>query len=367
MNTKVNLTLPMGTGVAAAGLKRWLTPVILTLVAGLFYTYATAARATEGGAYPDLRDGLYAEMKTDRGTILLELFYNQTPLTVTNFAGLARGKMVTNIRQGGKFYDGLVFHRVIPDFMIQGGDPLGNGTGGPGYRFPDEFHPDLRHDRPGVLSMANSGPGTNGSQFFITHKATPWLDFKHTVFGRVVKGQDVVDSIRKGDRIRGVSILPKGDDAGSFPLDQDGFDAILNKRAAAEKAEQRGNRRRFEAKMRKQYPDAVATDAGVMYVRVKQGNGPAAGKGARVSVHYTGRLTDGKKFDSSRDRGRPFHFTLGAREVIPGWDIGVAGMKKGEVRTLLIPYDLAYGERGYPGVIPPKAALVFDVELVAFQ
>ena len=318
-------------------------------------------------AYAGLKEGLYAEIKTDRGIILLELYYKRAPLTVANFAGLATGTMETNSRKGQKFYDGLIFHRVIPDFMIQGGDPEGTGRGGPGYRFPDEFHPDLKHDGPGVLSMANSGPGTNGSQFFITHKATPWLDFKHTVFGRVVKGQTVVDTVEQGDRMQTVTIIARGKDAASFQVGQAGFDAVLNKKSADKKALLKTEMATFEKEMLAKNPDAVKTDSGLMYVPIKPGSGPAAAKGARVSVHYTGVLANGKKFDSSRDRGRPFRFSLGAGEVIPGWDIGIAGMKKGEIRRLLIPYHLAYGERGYPGVIPPKATLIFDVELVDFK
>ncbi|MBQ9872919.1 MAG: peptidylprolyl isomerase [Thermoguttaceae bacterium] len=130
-----------------------------------------------------------ATIETQRGTIKLELYADKAPKTVANFEKLANSK----------FYDGLTFHRVIPDFMIQGGCPLGTGTGGPGYTFDDEFHPDLRHDGPGILSMANAGPNTNGSQFFITHVPCPWLDGKHSVFGRVIEGQDVVDTIAKGD------------------------------------------------------------------------------------------------------------------------------------------------------------------------
>ncbi|MEH0022688.1 MAG: peptidylprolyl isomerase [Desulfobacter sp.] len=320
-----------------------------------------------GDQQVDLKDGLYAEMKTSRGTILLELYYKRAPLTVTNFAGLAKGTMKTASRQGQKFYDGLVFHRVISDFMIQGGDPDGNGTGGPGYAFPDEFHPDLKHDGAGVLSMANSGPGTNGSQFFITHKATPWLDFKHTVFGKVVNGQDVVDAIRKGDRIETVAIVARGKEAEAFRADQAGFDAILAQKGKERSALLKAEMRQFEKEMRQKNPDAVKTDSGLMYVPVKPGSGPAAAKGNRVSVHYTGVLANGKKFDSSRDRGQPISFTLGAKEVIKGWDLGITGMKKGEMRRLLIPYPLAYGERGYPGVIPPKATLIFDVELVDFK
>lgn len=314
-----------------------------------------------------LKDGLYARMTTDRGTILIELFFKKVPMTVTNFTALAAGKMDTSSRTGLKFYDGLTFHRVIPDFMIQGGDPEGTGTGGPGYKFSDEFHPDLKHDGPGVLSMANSGPGTNGSQFFITHKATPWLDFKHTVFGKVVAGMDVVNAIQKNDRIITVDIIAKGEAAQAFQMDQAGFDAILKGQSAQNETSKKEEMARFQTQMRKKNPDALSLDSGLMYVPIQSGSGPSVSKGAVVQVHYTGVLSNGKKFDSSRDRGQPISFTLGRGEVIPGWDIGIEGMKKGEMRRLLIAYPLAYGEGGYPGVIPPKATLIFDVELVDFK
>lgn len=173
-----------------------------------------------------LPDGLYARIHTSRGEILCRLFFAQTPLTVCNFAGLAEGKLNTRLRAGQPFYDGLMFHRVIPDFMIQGGCPLGNGTGGPGYNFRNEIVAGLRHDGPGILSMANAGPDTNGSQFFITHRETPWLDGKHTVFGRVMEGQEVVDAIRQGDAIERVVILRRGTAAEEFTADQAMFDAL---------------------------------------------------------------------------------------------------------------------------------------------
>ncbi|HWP24238.1 MAG TPA: peptidylprolyl isomerase [Candidatus Binatia bacterium] len=152
------------------------------------------------GESTDPKGPLYATLKTSMGDIVVRLFEDKAPRTVANFVGLATGtKEWLDAKTGEKvkrpLYNGTIFHRVIPGFMIQGGDPLGNGTGGPGYRFEDEFHADLRHDKPGILSMANAGPNTNGSQFFITQKATPWLDGRHSVFGEVVKGQNVVDAI----------------------------------------------------------------------------------------------------------------------------------------------------------------------------
>ncbi|MGI9256646.1 MAG: peptidylprolyl isomerase [Salinispira sp.] len=172
-------------------------------------------------------DGLYAQIDTEKGSILLQLEFEKAPLTVINFVGLAEGTITHSRTENEPFYNGLTFHRVIDNFMIQGGDPEGQGTGGPGYRFPDEFDLSLVHDSPGILSMANAGPNTNGSQFFITHAATPWLDYKHTVFGRVVEGMDVVNSIETDNSIEAVRILRRGKAAENFASDQKAFDAAL--------------------------------------------------------------------------------------------------------------------------------------------
>lgn len=314
-----------------------------------------------------LPDGLYAVMETNRGPVVLELYFKQTPLTVINFAGLAMGTMKTDVKKGQPFYDGLIFHRVIQDFMIQGGDPLGNGTGGPGYQFSDEFRPELRHKGPGILSMANSGPGTNGSQFFITHKATPWLDFKHTVFGQVVQGQAVVDRITKGDSIETIRIIPKGTEAEAFEISQAAFDRVLEGQAEVARAEAEADRAAFRAQMLKRYPDAVGLPSGLMYVPLKPGTGRGAEKGQTVSIHFKGLLDDGRLFLSSRDRDMPYTFTLGADEVLKALDLGVVGMKLGELRRILVPYDLGYGKKGHPGVIPPKATILFDVELLEIK
>ncbi len=321
-----------------------------------------------GMAKSKLKDGLYVVFDTSKGDITCSLEFKKTPLTVANFVGLAEGtKDLGGGAKGQKFYDGLKFHRVIPDFMIQGGCPLGTGTGGPGYTFPDEFDPELNHSRPGVLSMANSGPGTNGSQFFITHVPTPWLDGKHTVFGHVVSGQDVVDKIEGDDLLNSVEIIRVGKEAKTFASDQKAFDALLAG------FEDRNRERELEAMeeairlIDERWPDAITTPSGLKYVVEKEGEGEATPKaGQVVTVHYTGKLIDGKKFDSSYDRKQPIDFPVGKGQVIKGWDEALLGMKKGEKRVLIIPSDLGYGPAGR-GPIPPNATMIFDVELLNFQ
>lgn len=185
-----------------------------------FRWFLPTLSATEAGGGTARPDGLYARFATTKGTIVARLFFDRTPVTVGNFVGLAEGTLPWRDAAGqarqSRYYDGLIFHRVIADFMIQGGDPLGKGYGGPGYQFPDEFRSDLKHDKPGILSMANAGPNTNGSQFFITHVPTPWLDGKHTVFGEVVEGQSVVDAIAQGDKILSLTIERVGQAARAF-------------------------------------------------------------------------------------------------------------------------------------------------------
>ncbi|MGE4560156.1 MAG: peptidylprolyl isomerase [Desulfobulbus sp.] len=317
-----------------------------------------------------MKDGLYAKIATDKGDIVLQLFYAQTPLTVINFVGLAEGTLKLGGADqplGKPFYDGLTFHRVIANFMIQGGCPLGTGTGGPGYTFPDEFDPNLRHDGPGILSMANAGPGTNGSQFFITHVATPHLDGKHTVFGKVVDGQSVVDRIDRGDVIKSITILRVGKEAEAFKTDQDAFDAALASIKEREAEALKAQKEKIEKLIKEQWPKAERSKSG-LYSQVEQkGEGDPPAAGTVISAHYTGRLLLGnRKFDSSYDRGEPISFPVGTGRVIRGWDEALSQMTKGEKRTLIIPPELAYGERGAGGVIPPNAWLVFDVELVDF-
>jgi len=308
-------------------------------------------------------DGLYAEIKTSKGDILILLEYEKVPMTVANFIGLAQG-IIDNDKKGkgDPYYDGLKFHRVIADFMIQGGCPSGTGTGDPGYKFPDEFHPDLTHSGPGILSMANSGPNTNGSQFFITHKETPWLDNKHSVFGHVVKGQDVVDAIAQNDVIISIDIVRVGKDAEKFNVLKSFIDG-----QAEFKAMESEKIKKMQDQLNDLSKGAKKTDSGLMYIMQKEGSGEQAKSGDLVSVHYTGYLIDETKFDSSVDRGTPIDFVLGQGRVIQGWDEGIALLKVGSKAKFIIPPDLGYGERGYPPVIPGNSILIFEVELVEIK
>jgi FKBP-type peptidyl-prolyl cis-trans isomerase len=307
-----------------------------------------------------MQDGLYAKIHTAKGAILLNLEFEKTPGTVGNFVALAEGQLENSAKpQGNPYYDGLKFHRVIPDFMIQGGCPQGTGTGNPGYKFDDEIHPDLKHDGPGVLSMANAGPGTNGSQFFITHVETPWLDGKHTVFGKVVEGQDVVDAVAQGDLMDSVEIIRVGEAAENFNAVEAFrvFEGAREKRVAAEKEARRAELDQLAAGFEE-------TASGLRYQMIQEGTGSKAEKGKTVSVHYKGQLADGTVFDSSYKRNQPLQFQVGVGQVIPGWDEGIGLLKVGDKARFVIPSDLGYGAAGAGGVIPPNATLVFDVELM---
>ncbi len=307
-----------------------------------------------------MENGIYAKFNTGKGSILVKLTHDLTPGTVGNFVALAEGNMENKVKpQGQKFYDGLTFHRVIPDFMIQGGCPKGTGTGDPGYKFDDEFHPSLKHDRPGVLAMANSGPASNGSQFYITHVPTSWLDGKHTVFGQVIEGQDVVDAVAQGDNLNSVEIIRVGEEAEKWNAIE-AFIALKGarlKRDAALKAES-------EAKMEQLAAGFDRTESGLRYKMIQKGDGKRAEAGKTVSVHYEGSLENGKVFDSSYPRKKPIEFRLGQGQVIEGWDEGIALLQVGDKARFVIPSDLGYGASGAGGVIPPNATLIFDVELM---
>jgi peptidyl-prolyl cis-trans isomerase A (cyclophilin A) len=353
-------------------------------------------------------DGIFAEIETSKGKITIALEYQKTPVTVANFISLAEGTntYVKDEKLKGKpFYDGLKFHRVIADFMIQGGDPAGNGSGGPGYAFKDEIVADLKHNSGGILSMANSGPKTNGSQFFITHKETAWLDGKHTVFGKVTSGMDVVNAIKQDDVITKVTIVRKGADAKKFDAakifsnymankaDEDKKEMELaaeNKRKAAEleakkKAELAAKYAPVMEAKTKQFNElkatATETPSGLKYKIVKNGNGKKPADGTNVLIHYAGYLEDGSLFDSSyeavvKEYGKfdenrakangyqPFAFQYGSKTLIPGFVETIENLTYGDKVVAFIPSKLGYGERGAGNVIPPNSNIIFEIEMI---
>ncbi|MFY7936898.1 MAG: peptidylprolyl isomerase [Flavobacterium sp.] len=330
----------------------------------------------------NLSDGLYALIETSKGDITIKLEFEKAPFTVANFVTLAEGKnnYVNSKYKGIHFYDGLTFHRVEANPpMIQGGDPLGSGQGGPGYKFKDEFHPELNHGKAGILSMANSGPNTNGSQFFITTDQTPYLDRKHSVFGEVVEGLDIVSTIVVGDKINTVKIIRIGDAAKKFDavkVFKDYFDKQVELQKVLE-----------QVKIKKvaQIEDIKATGTktktGLIYKLISSGKGKKPVYSQEVFVHYAGFFVDGTLFDTSyanvaEENGvldvarkeangyAPFPFTYGSKTgLIPGFIEGLENMKFGDKMALLIPGHLGYGEQGY-GTIPPNATLLFEVELL---
>jgi cyclophilin family peptidyl-prolyl cis-trans isomerase len=344
--------------------------LLLTL---LFFPFAGNLNAQNA---VESENGIYARFTTNKGIIVCQLEYQKTPMTVGNFVGLAEGDFKVGDKSFSKpFFDGLIFHRVIADFMIQGGDPQGTGMGDPGYKFYDEIDPTLKHIGPGILSMANSGPNTNGSQFFITHKATPWLDGKHTVFGHVISGQDVVNAIAQNDTMRKVEIIRVGREAIKWNA-QAAFDQVYLAKKAQDELEQaellkiaamsQDDYKVFMYnEVKKNYPNAQQSATGLVYVILDNGKSNEVKEGKKVSLHYTGTLRrGGKKFDSSKDRNAPLEFEYKVQRMIPGFEEGITYIKEGGKIMLFIPYYNAYGKQGRPGSIPAYADLVFEIELL---
>lgn len=331
---------------------------------------STSASCSSKGKYMDAlkgKEGVFAVLTTEKGEIVLELFYKQAPLTVTNFVGLAEGTL--DAAKGKPFYDGLKFHRVIADFMIQGGDPLGNGTGGPGYKFADEFVEGLIFDKPGKLAMANSGPNTNGSQFFITHVPTDWLNYKHTIFGEVVTGQDVVDAVAQNDTIKSLKIIRQGKEAEAFKATQADFNRL---EVEAKKKAEEAKKAKLEAEKKareEMTKNMTKSDSGVYYKVDEEGKGALVGKNKNVKVDYLTSFMDGRILDVSsgfHPQGHePIEFKTGARQMIPGFDIMVQEMKVGESRTCVIPPELAYGKAGHPAGIPGDTWLLFQIKVLS--
>ncbi len=342
-----------------------------------------------GSSQSDLSNGLYAEINTNKGDILVSLSFEKTPVTVANFVSLSEGKNknVNTEYKKKRYYDGLKFHRVIDNFMIQGGDPLGTGQGGPGYKFKDEFDESLKHDGPGVLSMANAGPNTNGSQFFITHKETPWLDGVHSVFGKVINGQEVVDLIEQNDTINKISIIRVGRDAKAFKaakIFSNHFeeDKIIKERKAALLKNVK-NGKKLEHKSKKEF--AIKTNSGLEYVKTFDSNGENVDPKKTVMVHYAVFFEDGNLLDTSMieiaekynmvnpqkkaaNGYSPLPSKVGPQDaLIPGFKEGLKLLNVGDKAILYLPYYLAYGETGRGNAIPPKSNLIFEVEIIELK
>jgi cyclophilin family peptidyl-prolyl cis-trans isomerase len=355
---------------------------------------ATAVRAV---IKTPVVEGIFATFSTAKGNITTQLEYEKTPITVANFIALSEGKntFVTDEKLKGKpFYDGLKFHRVIKDFMIQGGDPTGSGAGSTGYAFKDEFT-DLKFNKGGILAMANSGPATNSSQFFITHKETPWLDGKHTIFGHVTQGMDIVNAITQDDVIIKITITRKGTLAKKFDAAKVFSTYFQNKEEDAKKQAliETESKRAITEKYapiiasKKAYfafekATATTTASGLTYKIIKKGTGVKPVDGSTFYFHYAGYFEDGNLFDSSyedvnktygkydanraaQNGYRAFPFEAGKKDgMIPGFLEGLALMSYGDKAVLFIPSNLAYGERGAGGVIPPNTTLIFELEMV---
>ena len=410
MKAKILVLLFLGiVSLQAQTTKKTVTPVKKTTTTTTTKKPTTTSKTTPKPAA--VVEGIFATIVTNKGTIVLELEYKKTPVTVANFIALAEGKntFVTDAKLKGKpFYDGLKFHRVIKDFMIQGGDPSGNGSGGPGYAFKDEIT-DLKHTKGGILSMANSGPATNGSQFFITHKDTPWLDGKHTVFGHVTQGMDVVNQIAQNDVMLKVTITRKGTAAKAFDAPKVFADYYNNKAEDAKKqaaidAENQKKQAEIQAETKRVYEEkyssvikakaayfatekatATTTPSGLVYKITQKGTGVKPADGTTFYFNYAGYFEDGNLFDSSyadvcktygkydanRDAQKgyqAFPFEAGKKDgMIPGFIEGLSLISFGEKAIIYIPSNLAYGEKGAGGVIPPNATLIFEIEMIESQ
>lgn len=370
----------------------------------LFLAASITLSSCKTSKYPDLADGLYADIQTTHGDIVVKLEYDKTPITVANFISLAEGTstFVSDDYKGKKYYDGLIFHRVMKGFMIQGGDPMGSGAGGPGYKFMDEFNDSLIHDKKGILSMANPGPDANGSQFFITHAPTSWLNNRHSIFGEVVKGIAVVDSIANvkvaaGNRpvtevkMNTIEIIRNGKAAKQFDavavmteyFDNEGERlAAIEKEKAEKAAMQEKVKSDFVASLADQKAKAKELPSGLKILSILDSKGEKPRIGSTVPVMYAGYLEDGtlfdtnyeevairyNTFDESRKQGGGYEgvnmpFSPDA-QIIPGFREGLLSMKVGDKVRIFIPSHLGYGPQGSRGVIPPDANLVFDLEII---
>ena len=339
-------------------------------------------------SYDQLKEGIYADIETSKGNMIVQLEYKKVPNTVANFITLTEGKnpFVDEQFKDKPFYDGLKFHRVIPDFMIQGGDPNGDGSGGPGYKFKDEFHPDLKHTKAGILSMANAGPGTNGSQFFITHKETPWLDNMHSIFGEVIEGLDVINLITSDDIIEKITIVRIGNDAKKFDALKI-FKNYYSKVVKEQKEDEEKAKILAEGKI-KEINDlkvnGTKTASGLIYQITEKGSDKKPTTNSKVLINYSGFLENGLQFDTTSEANAkqygtynaskaaqngyaPYPAMMNNLQFIEGFIEGIKLLNYGGKAKLYIPSNLAYGPQGAGGVIPPNANIIFEIEILENQ
>ena len=361
--------------------KQVITVILFTAILGLLQP------AKAPGQNPVIQkitaNGMYADLNTTKGRIILRLEYEKTPMTVANFVGLAEGTIKNAAFPEGKpFFDGTPFHRVVAGHVIQAGSAVGGSSGSPGYTFPNEIHPDLSHNKAGMLGMANSGPHTNASQFYITLGNRSYLDGDYTVFGRVIAGMDVVNSIVQGDTIRSISIIRVGKKAEQFIVTTESFTAMVEAAKERVKQQEEKKKRDEEALITKKWLKAAAGENGTKYIIRKEGIGKKPVQGTIITVQYTGSfLLKGTKFHSTADAGRPaaegnpepFEYEIGRSRINPGFDAAVKDMKEGEKRLVIVPGDRAYGSGGFYGketpgkkrfVISPNTSLVYEIEVI---
>ncbi len=348
----------------------------------IVWMVASAFMVNRNSTEEEYAKGIYAELDTNKGLIMLWLEFKKVPMTTANFVGLAEGTIKNSaLPYGVPYYDGTIFHRVVPNHVIQAGAPSGTEKSGPGYAYPNEIYPGLSHNRAGVLGMANGGPHTNGSQFYITLSDRSYLDGDYTVFGHVIQGMDVVNNIVQGDVIESVKIVRVGRKADEFGSDTDSFRKLVKMAEQRVKKEEERKMRREAKAIQKSWPNAIEAKNGSKYIIVKEGKGDKPVTGAKLKVVYTGQFMDGRRFSSSAEEGKPastgeaepFLFEVGKSRINPGLDGALMDMRKGEKRIVILPADLAYGTGGFYArekkgekrfVISPNTTLVYEIELL---
>jgi cyclophilin family peptidyl-prolyl cis-trans isomerase len=338
-------------------------------------------------ARQDYPPGLYAELSTPKGVIVVSLAFGRTPMTTANFVGLAEGTIRNQaFPEGRPYFDGTVFHRVAPGHVIQAGRAESEMASTPGYSIPNEIHPALRHDKAGMVAMANGGPHTGKAQFYITLGNRSYLDGDYAVFGEVYDGLDVIREIAPGDPIETVRIIRIGAAAGAFRPTTESFQEMretVRTRVLAEEEAQRGEDLAF---VEASWPGAVETEGGLRHLVLRNGKGTQVSEGDTLMVRYTGRTVRGLSFASGEEDGAPgyfwpgmsggdvFPFIVGESSVNQGFDDALSQMARGEKRLVIVPAEKAYDPVGFYGVerrriprfvIRPRSILIYEIEVLA--